>query len=131
MPSCLPGNLTMKWSSGALVSLFLLFGCAFVSERLAVVGREVQAAINQKQAEPASARTKHWSFVSPVRPAKPAVKNESWVRNPIDQFVLARLESQGITPSPEADRATLIRRLSLDLLGLSPSIVEVDEYLND
>ena len=74
---------------------------------------------------------KHWAFVGPTRPAAPAVKDESWVRNPIDRFVLARLEKEGIKPSPEADRATLIRRVCLDLLGLPPSIAEVDEFLAD
>ena len=59
---------------------------------------------------------KHWAYVPPVRPSLPNVKNKSWVRNPIDQFVLARLEKEGLQPSVEADRARLIRRLSLDLV---------------
>jgi hypothetical protein len=57
----------------------------------------------------------HWAFVAPERPAMPAVKGTQWVRNPIDRFVLAKLEAGGISPSPEADRATLIKRLSVDL----------------
>src|SRR5437867_2705663 len=73
----------------------------------------------------------HWAFVPPLRPALPAVKNQSWARNEIDRFVLARLENEGISPSPEADRVTLIRRLSLDLLGLPPSIEDVDAFLAD
>ena len=63
----------------------------------------------------------HWAFKAPVRYDPPAVQNASWVRNPIDNFILARLEKEGLKTSPEADRATLIRRLSLDLLGLPPS----------
>src|SRR5688572_16534615 len=63
---------------------------------------------------------RHWSFAAPLRPAVPAVKNTRWLRNPIDAFVLARLEKEGLVPSPEADRRTLIRRLHLDLLGLPP-----------
>jgi hypothetical protein len=59
------------------------------------------------------------------------VKSRAWVRNPIDRFTLARLEKEGLTPSPEADRATLIRRLSLDLIGLPPTVEEVDAFLAD
>jgi Protein of unknown function (DUF1553)/Protein of unknown function (DUF1549)/Planctomycete cytochrome C len=77
------------------------------------------------------AANKHWSFQPIVRPAAPAVKDAAWVRNPIDRFMLARLEKEGVAPSPEADRATLIRRLSLDLLGLPPSPREVDEFVAD
>jgi hypothetical protein len=81
--------------------------------------------------EVAGATLKHWAFQTPVRPAEPAVKNNAWVRNPIDRFILARLEKEGLVPAPEADRTTLIRRLSLDLLGLPPSPQEVDEFLAD
>jgi hypothetical protein len=78
------------------------------------------------------AQTKpHWAFVPPVRPQLPQVKNSDWVRNPIDRFVLAKLEKEGLAPSPEADRVTLIRRLSLDLIGLPPTILEVDAFLAD
>ncbi len=73
----------------------------------------------------------HWAFVPPVRPGVPAVKNAAWCRNPIDFFVLARLEAEGLAPSPEADKVTRIRRLSLDLLGLPPTIQEVDSFLAD
>jgi mono/diheme cytochrome c family protein len=74
---------------------------------------------------------KHWSFVPPVRPEVRTVKNKRWPRNEIDDFVLARLEQEKLTPSPEADRATLIRRLSLDLTGLPPTPEEVDSFLKD
>jgi mono/diheme cytochrome c family protein len=67
----------------------------------------------------------HWAFVAPQRPPVPAVKDAAWVRNPIDRFVLAGLEAQGLSPSPEADAATLLRRLSLDLTGLPPSTAEL------
>ena len=73
----------------------------------------------------------HWSFIAPQRPEPPAVERGDWVRNPIDAFVLARLERAGLAPSPEADRATLIRRLSLDLTGLPPTPAEVDAFLDD
>lgn len=73
----------------------------------------------------------HWALVPPKRPEPPAVKNAAWPRNPIDHLVLARLESEGLKPSPEADRTTLIRRLALDLTGLPPSPAEVDAFLAD
>ncbi|HRK33931.1 MAG TPA: DUF1549 and DUF1553 domain-containing protein [Candidatus Hydrogenedentes bacterium] len=73
----------------------------------------------------------HWAFVAPVRANAPAVSNAQWVRNPIDAFVLSRLEAEGIAPSPEASRETLLRRVSLDLIGLPPALDELDTYLAD
>src|ERR1051325_10373427 len=73
----------------------------------------------------------HWAFKAPVRPSLPEVRNRLWVRTPIDQFILARLEKEGLKPAPEADRVTLIRRLSLDLLGLPPTPQEVDAFVDD
>ncbi|MBI1388670.1 MAG: DUF1549 domain-containing protein [bacterium] len=73
----------------------------------------------------------HWAFQPRSNPNPPDVKNTSWVINPIDRFVLAKLESEGVEPSPEADRSTLIRRLSLDLLGLIPSPDEVAAFEAD
>ncbi|MDX2034098.1 MAG: DUF1549 and DUF1553 domain-containing protein [Blastocatellia bacterium] len=88
-----------------------------------------RASASLRQAD--SGRPAHWAFLAPVRPSLPAVKNRAWVRNPIDQFVLARLEQNGLTPSPEAARTQLLRRLSLDLTGLPPTIEELDRFLND
>ena len=73
----------------------------------------------------------HWSFMTPERPAVPRVKAADWPRNEVDRFVLAELEEQGLKPEPEADKATLIRRASLDLTGLPPTIEEVDAFLAD
>ena len=73
----------------------------------------------------------HWAFVPPNRPATPQVKGQSWPRNPIDNFVLARLESEGLKPSPEADKATLLRRVALDLTGLPPTPADLDSFLAD
>ncbi len=73
----------------------------------------------------------HWSLIAPVRPALPKVQNQRWVRNPIDNFILARLEREGLKPTPEADRRTLIRRVSLDLTGLPPTPEMVDAFLKD
>jgi len=73
----------------------------------------------------------HWAYVSPNRSPVPSVKEQSWVRNPIDNFVLARLEREGLKPSPEADRVTLLRRLNFDLIGLPPTVAEVEAFLAD
>ena len=75
--------------------------------------------------------TVHWAFVPPVRPAVPTVYRSEWASNPIDRFIQHRLEAAGLSPSPEADRRTLIRRLSLDLTGLPPTPDEVDAFLAD
>jgi mono/diheme cytochrome c family protein len=76
-------------------------------------------------------KEQHWAFVPPVRPALPSVKNKLWAKNAIDTFVLARLEKEGLTPAPMAERITLLRRLSLDLIGLPPTPEEVDAFVRD
>ncbi len=73
----------------------------------------------------------HWAFIKPRRPSFPAVKDSRWPRNGIDYFVLARLEQEGLRPSPEADRFTLLRRVSLDLRGLPPSTEEINAFAKD
>ena len=73
----------------------------------------------------------HWSFNKPARAALPQVKHNDWVRNPIDAFVLAKLEAEGMNPSPQADQSTLCRRLYLDLIGLPPSPSEVEAFVSD
>src|SRR5262249_21498651 len=84
-----------------------------------------------------AAKLNHWAFKAPKRPEPPIVNPAvppaaAWViRNPIDNFVQARLQREKIAPSPEADRVTLVRRLSLDLIGLPPTPEEVDAALND
>ncbi len=73
----------------------------------------------------------HWAYTAPVRPAVPAPARPGWVRNPIDHFILARLAREGLAPSAEADRTTLLRRLTYDLTGLPPTPAEVDAFLAD
>ncbi len=73
----------------------------------------------------------HWSFIPPQPPELPEVKNPGWVANPIDRFILARLESLGMSPNPPADKHTLARRVSLDLTGLPPSPDLVEAFVND
>ena len=73
----------------------------------------------------------HWAFIPPQRPAVPATVRTDWARNPIDSFILARLEREGLSPSPEADRASLIRRVTYDLTGLPPTPEEAEAFVND
>ena len=73
----------------------------------------------------------HWAFTAPSRPESPQVKNAAWTRNPIDGFVLARLDAEGLEPAPEADRRTLARRVALDTTGLPPSPEQVETFLRD
>ena len=73
----------------------------------------------------------HWAFTTPVRPTPPVVKNQNWVRNPIDAFILSRLEKEGLQPADEADKRTLIRRLSFDLTGLPPTREEIHQFVAD
>jgi hypothetical protein len=75
--------------------------------------------------------SEHWSFIAPRRPEIPVVSSPEWCRNPIDRFVLARLDQNRLRPSPVADRVTILRRLSLDLLGLPPTPDEVAQFLLD
>ena len=73
----------------------------------------------------------HWAFVPPKQASLPTVKQIDWPRNPIDHFVLARLEAAGLAPSPPADKYTMVRRVYLDLIGLPPTPEEANEFLND
>ncbi len=98
----------------------------------------VRAWIDQGAKWPESAVTstgvdpaKHWAFKAPVRPAVPLVSDRKWTRTPIDHFILARLSTEKLKPSPEADRVTLLRRLHLDLTGLPPTVADVDAFLAD
>ena len=92
---------------------------------------EAQKALLGEWVESGAAYEDHWAFVAPKRPVEPQVKKGAWVRNAIDRFVLERLETLGVPPSPEAERATLIKRLSIDLTGLPPSPDEVDAFVTD
>ncbi len=95
-----------------------------------LLNREQQELIRQWISEGAVYEP-HWAFVPPVRPTPPAPRLPDWCRNPIDQFVVARLEQDGLAPSPETGDVTLIRRLFLDLTGLPPSPQEIDAFLAD
>ena len=92
------------------------------AEQVELIGRWIQQGAQWQ---------KHWAFEAPSRPEAPPVQRQGWARNDIDRFVLARLENEGLEPSPAADRTTLIRRLSLDLTGLLPTSDEIDAFLAD
>jgi hypothetical protein len=92
------------------------------SEQIDLVRRWIEQGADWKQ---------HWAFEAPVRPPLPQVRDGSWCRDPLDRFILARLEREGLEPSPEAGRGTLLRRVTLDLTGLPPSPEEVDAFLAD
>src|SRR6266699_2805012 len=91
----------------------------------------VAGVVSHSEETPAQSKNEHWAFKPAVRPAVPEVKDRSWPRNPIDQFVLAKLEAEKLTPSAEADRVTLIRRLTFDLIGLPPTPDEVLQFVAD
>ncbi|MFM8582143.1 MAG: DUF1549 domain-containing protein, partial [Planctomycetaceae bacterium] len=92
---------------------------------------DAQKALLTRWIEEGASYAEHWAFVPPVQPALPAVRDERWVRSPIDRFVLSKLEEAGWSPAPEADRATLIKRLSIDLTGLPPTPEQVAAFVAD
>ncbi|MBA3442332.1 MAG: DUF1553 domain-containing protein [Pyrinomonadaceae bacterium] len=110
-----------------------LKGDPLSAEQIAVLRRWIdEGAVWPDSASAQDAKLeKHWAFVKPVRPSLPPVANKTWSGNPLDRFVLAKLEKEKLTPSPAASKETLIRRLSLDLTGLPPTPVEVDSFLAD
>jgi hypothetical protein len=79
----------------------------------------------------AAMQKSHWSLKPVVKPAVPKVKNAGWVKTPVDNFILARLEERGFSPAPAADKAALIRRVYMDLIGLPPTFDEVQAFVND
>lgn len=90
-----------------------------------------QVALIRRWIEQGATWEPHWSLIAPKRPSLPVNRNTSWVQNPIDSFVLAHLEREGLAPAPEADPVTLLRRVTLDLTGLPPTLEEVDAFLAD
>ncbi|MHB8521141.1 MAG: DUF1549 and DUF1553 domain-containing protein [Limisphaerales bacterium] len=90
-----------------------------------------RAAATDKLPPSAERKVDFWSFMPPVRPPLPKTKQTAWVRTPIDRFILSRLEKDNLAPAPEADRVTLMRRLSFDLLGLPPTPKELDGFVHD
>ena len=104
-------------------------GVGGVSPGDPLTSREV--ALLRRWIEQGARWEKHWSFNPPTRPAVPAVSDPKWVRNPIDAFVLRRLDREGLKPSPAAEKGVLLRRVTLDLTGLPPTMLELEAFLND
>ena len=92
---------------------------------------EREVALLRKWIEQGAPFARHWSYTKPVRPPVPEVQDRAWPRNAVDSFLLARLEREGLHPTPEADRYALIRRVTLDITGLPPTLEEVDQFLAD
>ena len=136
-PAILPGNsaaspLIQRITNPDKDEVMPKKGERLTTEQIALFKAWIdQGAVWPESDAKASARNNHWSFKPPVKPPVPVVKNPSSVRNPIDNFILARLEKERLSLSPEADRITLLRRLSLDLIGLPPTVAEVDAFMAD
>ncbi|HZP82232.1 MAG TPA: DUF1553 domain-containing protein [Chthonomonadaceae bacterium] len=139
-----PEEATKKLASGKTALVPGNLAASELAQRITATGpMQMPPAYSGKKLKPAEIETlkrwiaqgaryaPHWSFVPPKRPPLPPVKDAAWVRNPIDRFILARLEQEGLHPSPEADRRTLLRRLSFDLTGLPPTPAEVEAFLAD
>ncbi len=103
---------------------------ALTTSEVGVIRDWINAGARQEKG-PTAAGPSWWSFRKPIRPPAPAVKDVSWVRNPIDAFILARLEKEGLRPAAPADRRTLARRAYFDLHGLPPTPREVADFVND
>ena len=117
-------------------SLFLKITASDEADRMPPTDSDKQLTKNdiellRRWIEQGAKYEKHWSFIAPKRPSLPKVAQQEWPRNQIDYFVLAKLEQAGLHPSPEATRSTLLRRASLDLTGLPPTLRELDEFLAD
>ena len=93
--------------------------------------KDSEKALLKRWIEEGAEYQRHWAFVVPKRPPLPEVHNKAWCRNPIDRFLLARMEKEGLRPSPEADRYTIARRLAIDLTGLPPTIAMADRFVRD
>jgi hypothetical protein len=101
------------------------------AQQIALLTRWIDQGATWPESAAKAAKPPHWSYVRPVQAPPPPVRAPAWARTPIDRFVLARLEREGLAPEAEADRATLIRRVSLDLVGLPPTPAEVDAFAAD
>src|SRR5262249_34929131 len=128
LPVVNSGNLTLTASRMPAMKPFVSAAilAAYLISR--VVGQEPPP-VREPAIKPADRR--HWAFQLPSRPPIPSIRHSSWGRPPVATFVLAKLEAAGLEPAPEADRLTLIRRVTVDLTGLPPTPEEQDAFLND
>ncbi len=125
---CLRSVTANGWRAQRVAPFLVVVAVAFCSPSLPVSSSSFYLSAGEPRG--ASPPREHWAFNTPARPEVPPSDLE-WVRNPIDAFVFRHLQREGLAPSPVADRATLLRRLSLDLIGLPPTIDEVDAFLGD
>src|SRR5258705_11762662 len=123
LPGDSRGSALVQRITGVLQPSMPFEGSPLPAEEIARIQAWIDAgAPGAADAEPPDKR--HWAYRKPVRPEPPAVAGAAWIRNPIDRFVLARLEREGLAPAPEADRGTLIRRGSPDLVRLPPTLAQ-------
>lgn len=128
-----PGLISLPWLLGFLLLwlVAMLGGVRLVGLRADEPGSPTRDGTPLKEKAISKEDREHWAFVPPSRPELPEVRETRWVRNPIDRFVLAGLEASELTHAPEADRPTLLRRVTFDLTGLPPTPEELDAFLAD
>jgi len=120
----------MKKKAAYLAVVWSLTG-VLTLESFAVVAAEAAEAAAEPRPARSSQSQPHWAYQPVARPALPAVQDKKWVRSPIDTLVLAQLEAKNIKPSADADKATLIRRVTLDTWGIIPTPEEVKAFVDD
>ncbi|MDA0833210.1 MAG: DUF1553 domain-containing protein [Planctomycetota bacterium] len=137
-PAVVPGDPEASWLLKSLVGTDDLPRMPheqepLTADEIALITTWIKQGAEGPEGEIAASEYKsdHWAFQPIARPAAPSVTQPNWLRNPIDAFVMARLDEAKIAPAPDADLSTLIRRVSLDLTGLPPSPQELDDFLND
>ncbi len=136
-PQDADNSLLIRFVSGQEKPQMPINGQPLSSEQIELLRRWINQGANWPTLtesairNPQSAITKYWAFRKPVRPPIPKVKNQAWVKNPIDAFVLTRLEEKSLMPSLPADKRTLLRRVTFDLTGLPPTPEEINAFLND
>jgi len=132
IPGKSEGSLLVKHLLGQNVPQMPFNETPLSSEKIALIRSWIDSSkLTSFKTTSSSTKVPHWAYVKPERPALPEVHTTDWARNPIDRFVLSALESENLSPSPEASSATLLRRLSLDLTGLPPTVEELDAFLAD
>ncbi|MEX2593140.1 MAG: DUF1553 domain-containing protein [Anditalea sp.] len=124
-----PGNLAKSEMFHRIISDDPDYSMPSPESNLTLNPRE--KAILIKWIEDGADYKKHWAFIKPEKKPLPDVKNKDWTKNPIDLFVIDRLETEGISPSEEADKEILLRRLKMDLTGLPPTIEEIESFIQD
>lgn len=127
-PAIVPGN---SKESEAIRRLFVADDDLMPPEKSHKILTAAQKDLLKRWVAEGAEYQPHWAFIAPTRPTPPKVKNPKWVRNPVDEFILARLEQEKLKPAPEADRRTLTRRVSLDLTGLPPTPEVVEQFVAD